>query len=499
MSNTDPLLPRLYSAEQARALDRQAIEGQGVPGYVLMRRAGRAALDGLRARWPDAKSVAVLCGPGNNGGDGYELARLAVQQGLEVRLARIGKDPQRDEARQAMQAWRDLTGEIEPWSPGFAAAAMDHADVVVDAIFGIGMDRAVNGAAAAAIHAINACQRPVLCLDIPSGLDSDCGVVHGDAVRADLTVSFIGRKLGLYLGQGAAYAGERLFDPLGLSAAFVGQQPFTAELHHPHWLRDLLPPRPRTAHKGQHGHLLMIGAEQGMSGAILMAARAALRAGVGLLSVATRAAHAAQLSAAQPEAMFHAVESGADLKPLMDKASVIAIGPGLGTGQWGQALWRAVASFAGPMVVDADALNLWSMQADERPAGACVITPHPGEAARLLGTNTLAIQADRLASAAELRARYQAIAVLKGAGTVVQGQRIRICPFGNPGMAVGGMGDVLTGVIGSLLAQGLSAEDAANAGVLVHALAGDGAAQGGERGLLASDLMERIRQCVNPC
>jgi NAD(P)H-hydrate epimerase len=482
--------PRLYSAAQVRELDRRAIAELGVPGYVLMQRAACAAYGAMRVRWPDAHRVAVLCGPGNNGGDGYEIARLARADGLTVDLLQVGPIATTGDAVTARQAWLDSGGEVREWS---ANAVLSAADVVVDAIFGIGITRDVVGDARAAIEAVNA-RRPdqrVLAIDVPSGLDSDRGVVHGAAIRADLTVSFIGRKQGLYTAQGPDHAGDRAFDALGLEPSFLQSATHASQLLDAEDLRAALPRRRRSAHKGQHGHVLLVGGERGMAGAILLAARAALRAGAGLITVATRAEHAAALTAAQPEVMVRGVERAADLSFLMRQADVLAMGPGLGTGSWGQALWQASLDFSGPLLMDADALNLLAAGPVKTCASHLVLTPHPGEAARLLGTSIASVQSDRFAAVRDLSERFAAVTVLKGVGSLVCGSGIAICPYGNPGMGVGGMGDVLTGVAAAFLAQGLAPETAVQSAVLVHALAGDRAATRGERGLSPSDLIDR--------
>lgn len=268
----------------------------------------------------------------------------------------------------------------------------------------------------------------------------------------------------------------------------------------PYALPAWLPPRPRDSHKGANGHVLCIGGDHGSGGAIVLCAQAALRAGAGLASVATRAMHVPALLARQPEAMAHAVESADALAPLFARADVIAIGPGLGRGEWGRAMLDAALAASKPLVLDADALNLLAPAPRALPADA-ILTPHPGEAARLLGTDVAAVQSDRNAAALALAQRHGAIVVLKGAGTIVAapGRAPRIVAAGNPGMATGGMGDLLTGVIAALRAQGLDAFDAASCGALLHAHAGDLAArEGGMRGLLPSDLLPFLRRCANP-
>ncbi|GAC1627296.1 MAG: bifunctional ADP-dependent NAD(P)H-hydrate dehydratase/NAD(P)H-hydrate epimerase [Nevskia sp.] len=485
----------LYSAAQVRELDRRAIELCGIPGYTLMQRAAAAAWVALRARWPAAQRIAVVCGSGNNGGDGYGIARLAQAAGRRVRVFELDEAARRGDAATARAAWL-AQGTIE----AFDAEALLTRDVVVDAIFGIGLSRAPQGLAKTAIAAINTARGAgagVLAVDIPSGLHADTGALPGVAVEADLTVSFIGRKLGLHTGQGPACTGQLVYDRLAVPDSVYEDLPPLATLIEREELRRWLPPRRRSAHKGDHGHVLLGGGDPGMTGASLFAARAALRAGAGYVSVATRAAPVGALVAAQPEIMFHGVESEAELRALFGRAEVVAIGPGLGTGDWGRRALDATLSLNRPLVLDADALNLIAGRDLRRDDW--LLTPHPGEAGRLLGIATAAVNADRAAAAQALRARYGGVAVLKGAGSLVCGERLRVCAYGNPGMAVGGMGDALTGIAAAFVAQGLALETAAAAAVTAHALAGDLAAQrGGERGLAPSDLIEALREIVNP-
>ncbi|MFP5358481.1 MAG: NAD(P)H-hydrate dehydratase [Gammaproteobacteria bacterium] len=478
----------LYALDPVRALERRALAA-GISGYELMQRAAAAVLAQIAPRWPQARHWLVLCGPGNNGGDGYVIARLARAAGHTVQLVALG-EPTSPEARAAARDWYAAGGTHAEFRPGL----LDQAELVVDALLGIGLRRPVEGALREVIDAVNAASCPVVAVDLPSGLNASTGAVMGTAVRAELTVSFILHKQGLFTHEAPDHTGERVLDRLGL-APDPGLRA-TAELLHPDDLPDLLPRRPRTAHKGRHGHVLVIGGDHGMAGAALLAGRAALRAGAGLVSLATRAEHAAALAAAQPELMVHAVADPAALRPLLARATVLVVGPGLGQGGWAQALLAAVQAADRPRVLDADALN--ALAVDPQPCPGAVLTPHPGEAARLLGSTTQAIQQDRYAAAAALRERYGAVVVLKGAGSLVYGAQQRVCPYGNPGMGTGGMGDVLAGIIGAFMAQGLDAERAAQAGVLAHALAGDLAAGEGERGLLPGDLLARLRAVINP-
>jgi NAD(P)H-hydrate epimerase len=484
----------LYSAAQTRQFDSLAIAA-GISGGTLMARAGAAAFAALRARWPQARRIAVLCGVGNNAGDGFVLARLARAAGCEVSVLQVGDvSVIRGDALQALNDYRGAGGVARD----FSAAELATADVLVDALFGTGLTREVSGEWRAAIEAMNALALPVLALDLPSGLHADSGAVLGVAVRADVTVTFIARKQGLFTGAGCAHAGRVIFAALDVpSQVYAGTTP-GALLLAQDALADWLPPRDRDAHKGRFGHALVVGGEQGMSGAVRLAAEAAARVGAGLVSIATRAAHAALLSVARPELMSHGVEDAAQLTPLLTRANVIAIGPGLGQGEWARALLGRALDTPLPLVVDADALNLLALEPLRRDNW--ILTPHPGEAARLLQCGTADIVADRFHAVRELAVRYGGVAVLKGAGTLIARQdgAVMVCTAGNPGMAGGGMGDVLTGVLAGLLAQGLPLFEAAQAGVLAHALAGDIAARDGERGLLAADLLPCLRRIVNP-
>lgn len=488
------MLP-LYRSAQVRAMDDHAVAALGVPAGELMERAGAAAWRLLRQRWPSARRIGVACGPGNNGGDGYVLARLARAAGCEVQvLAPPGTGPRSAHARKALAAWRAAGGRV-----GAFDGHLPPVDVWVDALYGIGLTRAPSEAAQAIIERLNASRLPVLSLDVPSGLDADSGHADGAAVRATLTLSFIGAKRGLYTGMARDFDGEVLLDTLGLPEGSFDHVAPAAWLCRPPGLHRWLAPRHANAHKGEHGHVLCIGGEAGMGGAVRLCAEAALRTGVGLASVATRGSGVAALVAARPEAMTHAVEDAAALAPLIARATVLAVGPGLGQGDWGRSLYAAALASGKPLVLDADALNL--LAGEPQPVPQAILTPHPGEAARLLGSDTARVQADRFAAAEALVQRYRCVIVLKGAGTLVAapGEAPVVIGAGNPGMATGGMGDVLSGVIAALLAQHLPPFQAAVAGALLHSSAGDAAARiGGQRGLLPSDLFPHLRRMANP-
>ncbi|KFN49031.1 bifunctional ADP-dependent NAD(P)H-hydrate dehydratase/NAD(P)H-hydrate epimerase [Arenimonas composti] len=489
-----PPLP-LYRAAQVRAMDELAIATLAVPAHELMTRAGRAAWELLRARWPAARRIGVVCGPGNNGGDGFVVARFAREAGHEVCVfAPPGMHPRTDAARQALADWRAAGGRVVAFD-----GVLPEMDVWVDALYGTGLTRPPSEAAQGMIERINASRKPVLALDVPSGIDADTGHAAGAAVQATLTLSFIAAKCGLYTGMARDFDGEVLLHDLDLPADMFAAMTPAARLVVPGGLRRWLAPRHANAHKGEHGHVLCIGGEAGMGGAVRLCAEGALRTGVGLASVATRTSGVAALVAARPEAMTHAVEDAAALAPLLERATVLAVGPGLGQGAWGRSLLQAALDSGKPLVLDADALNL--IVQSPRPLPQAILTPHPGEAARLLGIDNAAVQADRYAAAEALVQRYRAVVVLKGAGTIVAGpgQVPAVIGAGNPGMATGGMGDVLSGVIAALHAQGLSAFEAAVAGALLHSAAGDAAARiGGQRGLLPSDLFPHLRRMANP-
>lgn len=485
----------LYRAAQIRKLDHIAIKDYGIPGETLMERAGAAAYDLLRHRWPQAKRICVLCGVGNNGGDGFVVARLAHEGGLEVNVFQTGKrNILKGAALNAAQAMGETGLEALP----FTSQALDSCEVIVDALLGTGLDREVEGEWRMAIEAINRANSAVLAVDIPSGLHADSGRVLGDAVRADMTITFIGMKQGMLTGYGPDYCGEILFNDLQVPADVYEQQsPSAVRIVYDHE-KYHLKPRPRAAHKGLFGHLLVIGGDHGMAGAVRMAGEAALRSGAGLVSIATRAPHAAAISAVRPELMAHGIEAGTDLRAVVDRATVIAAGPGLGRSTWAQSMLDTVIEARKPAVLDADALNLLAENPIKRDNW--ILTPHPGEAARLLKTSTAAVQSDRFAAVRSIQHEYGGVCVLKGAGSLIDdgNDPLSLCSAGNPGMASGGMGDVLTGVIAGLLAQGMKPVNAVQLAVCVHAEAGDRVATVGERGILATDLFPFIQRLVNP-
>ena len=488
---------RLYTTDQVRAIDRRAIAACGGDGAVLMQRAGAAAFRRLRARWPEARRILVACGRGNNGGDGWVVARLAREAGLEVAVVALPGEPNSAESRAMRDAALAAGVSVRDFAPGDALPA---ADVVVDGVFGIGLSRAPEGAAATLLDALSRHAAPVLALDVPSGLDADTGRAPGACVRAALTVTFIAAKRGLWTGDAPAFTGALALESLDVDPALLDAEAPSVVVWSRDDLRRALPPRAPTLHKGQAGHVLVVGGDEGYGGAVRLAAEAAARAGAGLVSVATRLANVAPILAARPELMPRPVEDAPALAALAARADVVAIGPGLGQGDWARTLFDAALALGKPCVIDADALNLLAREARALPPGS-VLTPHPGEAARLLDTDTTAIQADRFAAAQAIAQRFAAVTLLKGAGTVIAAPdgALSLCAVAEPGMASGGMGDVLTGVIAALRAQGLDAWSAAGCGALAHANAAATAARrDGARGLLAGDVIAGLRRELDP-
>ncbi len=482
---------RLYLPETVRAIDAAAIEQCGIAAFELMRRAANAAYQELRRRWPEARHLLVLAGGGNNGGDGIELARLAMLDGRRVELVLLADPAQlRGAAAEAWSAFEAAGGTR------CQVAHVDAADVIVDALFGIGLSRAIDGEAADWVARVNRGKRPVLALDIPSGLDACTGMPLGAALGADATITFIARKLGLYQGSAAACVGDVVFADCDVPAGAFADAAAAARLLTDEDLHAAWPARGADMHKGHFGHLVIVGGQPGMPGAALMAARAALRSGVGLVTVITHPDHAAMLPLVQAELMVKVADDAAPLREWLEPASAIVCGPGLGQSDWSRSLLETVLEHAGsrPLILDADALNLIAETPRPLPPQA-VITPHPGEAARLLGCSTAALQSDRLAAAQALLDRWACTTVLKGAGTwvVAPDALPAFCPAGNPGMGVGGMGDVLSGMIGGTAAGRSPLGDAVRGAVLAHARAGDvAAAQYGQAGLLPSDLIDTL-------
>jgi len=485
---------KLYTAQQVREQDYSAIHEFNIAGYELMERAGRAILDDTLARHPAARRWLVMCGPGNNGGDGYVVARMAAADGIDVSLCSL-VDTQRlkGDAALALADWQAAGGRVLTWPlPG-----KPEFDLAVDALLGTGIDRAVRGEYRQAIEFLNQLDCPKIAVDIPSGLNADTGCVMGHAVRAVSSVTFVGRKRGMYTADGPDYCGRISFNDLSIPARCAAQITAAGSLVRLDFLSSRLQLRARNSHKGSFGHVVSVGGLAGMSGAIRLCGEAALRSGAGRVTLATDPAHAALINLGRPELMVRPVATAADLLPLLTDDMVLALGPGLGRSAWSESLFEICLDTRVPLVVDADGLNLLAVKESAAVRGNWVLTPHPAEAARLLGSTTAAVQQDRVAAAQAIASRYGAWVVLKGCGTVIAAAdgAYAICPLGNPGMATAGSGDVLSGIIAALLGQGWGCREAAIGGVVAHAYAGDLAAQAvGEMALVAADIITRLPQ-----
>ena len=509
MKKSNSSLPTaLYTAEQIRSLDCCAIEDHQLSASLLMKRAGKAAFDQMLSLWPQLNTVHVFCGSGNNGGDGYVLAALAAQRNLTVTVWQLATAEKLVGA--ALDAYRYACQEkvmMQPFSPlawqqQLPINSIDTENIIVDALLGTGVIGSVRPEYAEAVAAINRCHCPVLALDMPSGIEPDTGHVNDMTIEADATISFIGLKLGAFTAKGRVCSGQRYFSDLGVPSSIYSSTQAVATRLILDDVMDILPSRPIDAHKADCGHLLIIGGDHGFGGAPLMSAEMALRCGVGMATVATRSEHISAILSRRPELMAVAVASIEKFQSLLKKPNTLVVGPGMGCSCWSIDLLSHVIDTELPMVIDADALNLLA-SSDlhlnvDKPRW--ILTPHPGEAARLLGISSSQVQADRIHAVREIQARYGGVVVLKGPGTVVLdlNGNISICDHGNPGMATAGMGDVLSGLLGALIAQGLDVNDAVRLGVCLHAAAADTLTQKhGMRGLLATDLIAMVRAMIN--
>ena len=501
----------VFTAAEMRTLDARAISELGIPGPRLMDRAGTAAAVSIARRLAPirGKRVVVVCGKGNNGGDGFVVARRLSARGATVRAFLAGRrDEVRGAAAHALRQWRGAVAEIGD-DGGLEALGreLERAHVVVDALLGTGLTGPARGPVAAAIDAINRIRSPIVALDLPSGLDSDRGTVIGPTVRATWTVTFAGLKRCLVLHPAAALAGAVEVAAIGIPDDEVRRGIVTWRLEAADAARGF-PPREPDSHKGRFGHLLIVAGSLGKTGAAALAGRAALRAGVGLCTIAVPRSQQPVVAASAPEYMTAALpetaggslsrEARERVLELASGMDAIALGPGLSLDPESQDLARTlVHEVPKPMVVDADALSALAGHLDllPRAAGPRALTPHPGEMARMLGRSIDAVQADRLEITRGFCRERRVALALKGAGTVVGGAdgQVAVNPTGNPGMAKGGSGDVLTGVVGALLARGLDPALALQTGCYVHGLAGDLAARElGETAMIAGDIVEHL-------
>ncbi|MDN7125526.1 NAD(P)H-hydrate dehydratase [Pseudidiomarina sp. 1APP75-32.1] len=495
----------VYRTEQVRERELEAAESLSVSAEQLMQRAAKSCLAALERQYPAPARVMILCGAGNNGGDGWVLARLARTHGYRVQV--VAAQPKSDLAKQAAAAWEDEQGTVEPLEKLDRTHIAEY-DVIVDAMLGTGLSRDLDASYCRAVETLNDAKNFhklwVLSIDCPTGLQSDRGVAIPVAVEADYTVTMVALKPGLLTAQAAHYVGRLELAELGIAAAFQHlEQPFATLVEQDDVARHL-PPRSRTSHKGRHGHVVIVGGAPGMSGAVVLAGRAALRAGAGKVSVLTHPESHALIASAQPELMVSSTEAASktDVVKFLERADAVVLGPGLDQQDWGARLCQWVLGTEVPVLLDADGLNVVAQhRAWANRSAPLWITPHPGEAARLLDTTSDAIEQDRWQAVRRLAQELNAFALLKGAGTLIVGpesETIRICTRGSPALAVGGSGDVLSGIAGSLIAQGLAAEAILPCAAWLHGRAGEQAAIAGERGTLPSDLMDPLRKLVNP-
>ncbi len=504
----------LLTPKQMREMDRLAIKVLRIPSLVLMENAAVAVADQVTARLGQKTLVvSVLCGPGNNGGDGMAAARHLTERGHEVTVfLSAPRSAYRGDARAQLRILGRLGIPVSPASSvgGVTRARkrFEMSDVVVDALFGTGLGRNVTGNEALLVDAVGACLGLVIAVDVPSGVDAGTGAVRGQAVAADVTVTLGWPKPGLVLFPGAEHAGEVVVADIGIPSSLLDQVNPSGAILDRACVAAAYPPRWRDTHKGIYGHLLVFAGSAGKSGAAILAVRGALRAGAGLVTAALPAASVTAMNAACPEAMTAALpetpEGSVSLKGktallrLAAERSAVALGPGLTQQEQTVELVRAfVGSAQCPTVVDADALNAVGADLDllRGRGGNCVLTPHPGEMGRLMGITTEEVLRDRVGTALRCAERSGCVVVLKGARTIVASPdgRYFVNPTGNPGMASAGTGDVLTGMVGALLAMGRDPVAAASAAVYLHGAAGDLAAERvGEYSLTAGDLTDSI-------
>lgn len=504
---------KAVSANVMQQLDRQTIEDYGIAGLELMERAGAQVAEIIKSRFGSAGggSALILAGTGNNGGDGFVVARLLAEAGWQVTLLLFAESAAlRGDAKTNYNRIPSSVTQshFQKLTHDEARNLLFASTVILDALFGTGLTKALSGIYADAVRLINSCGRPVVAVDIPSGVDATSGKIPGEAVRADITVTFATAKIGHFTYPGVEHVGELLVTDIGIPAELLDKAPFVEIIDETYAAR-LLQPRRKTAYKGSCGHCLVIAGSCGKSGAAVMASSSAIRSGAGLVTLAVPASIHAVVEVKTTEVMtvpLPGTPCGSLSAASLDKVAaqlagkdVVAVGPGLGVHAETVAVVRAIIRTAKvPLVLDADALNALAGDLDalrNSSSPAMLLTPHPGEMARLCLTTTANIESDRIEAARSFAAANNSYLLLKGARTVIAAPdgRLAINSSGNPGMASGGMGDVLTGVIASLLGQGYEPFAACCLGAFCHGLAGDmAAAEKGEMGLIASDVQEML-------
>ena len=495
---------KILTSEQMRSIDRRARESFGVPSIVLMENAALAVIDAIHAHFPDIDRAAIFCGTGSNGGDGFAIARHLENRGVVPVIFIVG-----DRAKIGGDALTNLITCQRLAIPIYDIAHESHlddafahasyADVVIDAIFGTGLDRAPEGVQAEVIRAIAELRLPVIAVDLPSGLNASSAEVFEPCLQAEVTVTFAAPKVCHVFEPAATYCGEIIVADISIPDAAIEDEGVTLALLTPKDVQPLITPRLSQTHKGTYGHVAIIGGSPGRSGAAVMCARGAIRSGAGLVSVMTDAETAKLLHAASAESMTHV---GSDAAEFVKNKSAVVIGPGLPDHERAYAWVRStMASIDVPMVIDASALNAFAGRLGELNPGGHprVITPHPGELARLTGGEAKTINGDRIAAVRDAARASRCVVVLKGFQTVIAEPdgHLFVNPTGNPGMATGGMGDVLSGMIGAFLARGTDPTEGACAAVYLHGVAGDLLKdEFGDTGLAALDLAERIPHAI---
>ncbi len=501
----------VVTAQEMRELDRLTIEKYGVPSLTLMERAGAAIAQGILECFPRAakKGTLIVAGKGNNGGDGFVVARLLKKKRLPCVVALLARmNELSTDATRNLNAFLKIKGQVVE-VPGkgleLLTREMSGKGLVVDAILGTGMKNEVSGLYAEAITLMNASGLPVVAVDIPSGLHTDTGVPLGVAVQAEMTVSLGYPKLGQVTYPGLNYVGDLAVADIGIDANAVREVDPKTSLLERDEIKWLVPIREPDSHKGTYGHLLVMAGSRGKTGAAIMACRAAMRMGAGLVTLAAPRALNTIFASSLVEVMTEPLGDNAveEIEPLgdeewhrlLERKDALLFGPGLGVSESSQsALQWLLRNLEIPWVIDADGLNNLSLEMDRlrRAKTPPILTPHPGEMARLIGKDNAAVNRDRVGVAHDFALENHCHVILKGARTVIATAdgKVFINPTGNPGMASGGMGDVLAGMLGALLGQGFSAEDAMKLGVYLHGFAGDRvSAEKGEIGLIASDII----------
>ena len=497
---------KLYTASETRKIDNLAIKEKGISGYSLMQMAAEFTLDVILREFSPVEELIIFCSKGKNSGDGFLLGSFAKEFGLEVTIVMSNtSNVIKGVSRKAFEEMKDAKVKIIS-TKSVEKLKVSNKTVIVDALIGTGLKGNLRKNIKESILALNklGVKLPVLSLDIPSGVNPDTGDADDIAVYADITATFVAQKRGCFTSVGKKFSGEIIYSDLEIPKNLFSKITSTSYVVDYEDSISKVVYREQDAHKGHFGNVLIVGGDRGLGGAGLLSSRAAVYSGAGLTSLVTRPEHVSASLVSCPEVMVKGVDSGQDIEEHLVKPDVIAIGPGLGQSAWSEQMiqrvfWEAEKRDVS-VIMDADALNLLTkLKLSSNLPKRLILTPHPGEAARLLNTSVAVIESNRFSAAAKIQKKFNATVVLKGSGTVIchksgGTQKWGICDSGNPGMATGGMGDVLTGIIAGLLAQGLTLKEAAEAGVDLHAKAADQASlEFGEAGLTSSDVINELK------